>query len=161
LRKAFDAKALLDAVEAQRRERNMTWAELAKTVGVSASMMKGMAARAELETDSVLAMTRWLGRAVESFCGDDGAPAIEPGDVASSGRFLRIDTKALHAALDTARAERKLSWSDVAVQIARPEITASTLSGLAGTTRIGLNRLLAITRWLGAPVAAFTRLTPR
>src|SRR3972149_5904199 len=86
---AFDAQALYEALDDQRRARGMSWEALSLTLHVSSSTIKGMAGRQELETDSVLQMTWWLGRSVESFCGED-APGPEPGDWGGTGKLLRL-----------------------------------------------------------------------
>lgn len=46
----FDPQALLDAVDAQRRERGLTWAELSAELHVSTTTICG-----------------WLGRTIQSF----------------------------------------------------------------------------------------------
>src|SRR5262245_58239101 len=72
----FDPQALYEAIDAQRRERGMTWNELANELCVSASTIKGMTKRQYgIELDGVMGMTRWLGRTVESFAGGDGGPS--------------------------------------------------------------------------------------
>jgi hypothetical protein len=66
----FDPQALYEAIDAQRRERGMTWNELADELRVSTSTIKGMTKRQwGIELDGVMGMTRWLGRTVESFAG--------------------------------------------------------------------------------------------
>ena len=58
----FDAQALYEAIDAQRRERGMTWNELANELRVSTSTIKGMTKRQwGIELDGVMGMTRWLG----------------------------------------------------------------------------------------------------
>lgn len=60
----FDAQALLDAVDAQRRERGMSWSALSKQLGVAASTIKGMPERCwGIELDGVI----WLGKTIQSF----------------------------------------------------------------------------------------------
>ena len=75
-RLTFDPQALYEAIDAQRRERGMTWKELAIELCVSTSTIKGMTKRQwGIELDGVMGMTRWLVRTVESFSGGDGGPS--------------------------------------------------------------------------------------
>jgi hypothetical protein len=63
----FDAQALRAALDQQRVERGMTWAEVSVEIGVSASTMTRLQLGGRLEVDGVLAMVGWLGRPVEDF----------------------------------------------------------------------------------------------
>jgi hypothetical protein len=157
----FDGQALYDALDQQRRSRGMTWQEVARTVGVSASAMTAVARRERLEADGVLAMVRWLGRTPESFTGDPGdkAGSAPAGDALTSQRFLRVDTTALHRGLDERRRSLDLTWRQVAQQIGN--VTPSMLSRLAMGGRTEVNVLLAATAWLGSSVDRFTHLTDR
>ena len=108
----------------------------------------------------MLAMLRWLERTPESFV---------PGSALADAEFarlpdvrpliLRMDTKALHAALNAARIERGLTWQQLSRAI--PGSTVSTLTGLAVNERTGFPNVMRVTAWLGQPLAAFTRATRR
>ena len=63
----FDAQALYVALDAQRRSRELSWQQVALEVGVSASTLTRTKRGGRMEVDGMLSMTRWLGRAVESF----------------------------------------------------------------------------------------------
>ena len=64
----FDPRALYDAVDAQRRERGMTWRALAEELGIATSTINGMTQRRwGIELDGVIAMARWLGSTIQSF----------------------------------------------------------------------------------------------
>jgi transcriptional regulator with XRE-family HTH domain len=63
----FDARALHAALDEQRRARGMSWEQVAREIGVSASTMTRMKQGGRLEVDGMLAMVGWLGRTVESF----------------------------------------------------------------------------------------------
>lgn len=63
----FDSAALYAALDAQRRSRGMTWAEVAAEIGVSASTLTRTRLGGRMEVDGMLAMARWLGRTAESF----------------------------------------------------------------------------------------------
>jgi hypothetical protein len=159
----FDAQALTDAVDAQRRERGLTWAELSRQLHISTSTIKSMASRKwGIELDGVLGLTRWLGRTVESFAGGDGGPPPNPADFRASPPFSRFDTRALYAALDAQRQSRGLTWEQVAREIwpAGPW-SADQLKNLAKGRRGEVRSALAIVEWLGANIASFTKLTMR
>ena len=63
----FDAKALHSAIDQQRKHRKMSWAELAKEIGVSASTLQRTKEGGRLEVDGMLAMVCWLNEKVETF----------------------------------------------------------------------------------------------
>lgn len=63
----FDTAALHRALDAQRRERGLTWADVATQTGVAVTTLKRTALGGRLEVDGMLAMVGWLGRSVESF----------------------------------------------------------------------------------------------
>lgn len=59
---------------------------------------------------------------------------------------LRFDVSALHAALDSERRSRRLTWKDVA---AESGVSASTLTRLSQGRRPDVNSFAALTGWLG------------
>jgi transcriptional regulator with XRE-family HTH domain len=63
----FDTRALYAALDAQRIARGLTWAEVAREIGVAASTLAGTRKGGRLEVDGALAMVCWLGRSIESF----------------------------------------------------------------------------------------------
>jgi hypothetical protein len=154
----FDPQALYDAIDAQRRERKMTWIDCAKEMRVSVSTIKGMTKRkCGIELDGVMGMARWLGRTVESFAGGDGgAPRI--GVHTKSGRYIRFDTTALFAAVDSERQKRGLTWEQVATEVwPRGPWGASQLKGLSRGGRADVYGALAICTWLDRTIQSFTR----
>jgi hypothetical protein len=64
----FDAQALYRALDEQRQARDMTWADVSREIGVSASTITRTRDGGRLEVDGMLAMVSWLGRPVEVFC---------------------------------------------------------------------------------------------
>jgi hypothetical protein len=162
----FDLRALYDALDEQRRARELTWAEVAAEVScqrtfrrpIAASTMTGLRTKDRAEGDGVLQMLIWLGRSPESF-----VPAVSGADAAryqlpklSTGQILRWDTVALFEALEARRAQRGLTWALVATEL--PGFTASMLTNLAKGPRIGFPRVMRLVRWLGEPAVTFTRL---
>lgn len=65
--KRFDSQALYTALDKQRQERGITWQELSREIGVSASTIARTRVGSRLEVDGMLAMVGWLGRPVEDF----------------------------------------------------------------------------------------------
>ena len=65
--KRFDSQALYAALDKQRQERGVTWQELSREIGVSASTLARLRVGSRLEVDGMLAMVTWLGRPVEDF----------------------------------------------------------------------------------------------
>lgn len=63
----FNSEALYDALDQQRRSRGMSWTQVAKEIGVSASTITRTKLGGRMEVDGMLAMVRWLGRTAESF----------------------------------------------------------------------------------------------
>ena len=102
-------------------------------------------------------MLRWLNRSPESFMpgykesetGDATLPAVPPGAI------LRFDAKAIYAALDAQRTERKLTWQQIADEIGG--IRVGGLTRLAKGGRVAFPEVMRIFRWLGRSAASFTR----
>ena len=72
-----------------------------------------------------------------------------------SGQF---DVSALHAALDSERIARNLTWKDVSAQSG---ISASTLTRLSQGRRPDVDSLAALTSWLGTSADQFMGSRPR
>ena len=69
----FDARSLHDALDEQRRDRLMSWTDIAKEIGVSASTLRRTRDGGRMEVDGMLAMVGWLGRPVEDFVREEDA----------------------------------------------------------------------------------------
>ncbi len=63
----FDPPAIFAALDAERRRRGLTWAQVAAQTGVAESTLRRTREHGRLEADGVLAMAEWLGRPVEEF----------------------------------------------------------------------------------------------
>ena len=66
----------------------------------------------------------------------------------------RFDVDALHAAMDSERRSRRLTWKEVA---AESGVSASTLTRLSQGRQPDVNNLAAITSWLGMSADHFMR----
>ena len=69
-------------------------------------------------------------------------------------RTNRFDVAAFHAALDSQRRSRRLTWKDVA---AESDVSASTLTRLSQGRLPDVNSLAALTNWLGMSADHFMR----
>ena len=120
----FDLKALYDALDEQRRSREMSWAAVAREISrfnteghpIATSTITGLKNRALGEGDGILQMLLWLRRTPESF-----VPGFTEADAErfrlrelGNEQILRWDTKALHSALNAQRQARGLTWKEVA-----------------------------------------------
>lgn len=65
---------------------------------------------------------------------------------------LRVDVKALHAALDKARESRGLSWRQLAREIG---VSASTISRMSNNLKPDVTAFAAMTTWLHMPAESF------
>ena len=63
----FDTKALFAALDHQRATRGLSWKDVAKATGVSASTITRLRAGGRMEVDGALALVHWLGVTVETF----------------------------------------------------------------------------------------------
>ena len=63
----FNPRALYDAMDAQRRERGMSWAQVGAELGIAPGTLTRTRLGGRMEVDGMLAMVRWVGRTVESF----------------------------------------------------------------------------------------------
>ena len=69
-------------------------------------------------------------------------------------RTDKFDGAALHAALDSERRSRRLTWKNVAAQSG---VSASTLTRLSQGRQPDVNSLAALTAWLGMSADHFMR----
>lgn len=63
----FNTKIIYDALDAQRSERNLTWAQVGKELGLSASSLTYLAKGGRTSFPSVVRITGWLGRPTAEF----------------------------------------------------------------------------------------------
>lgn len=156
----FDPQALLDAVDAQRRERGLTWAQLSAELHVSTSTIKGMPKRPwGIELDGVIGLAHWCGRTVESFAGKDGGPP--PADThRKTPPFLRFNTAGLYAAVNEERGRRGMTWAQVASEVWPAGPWGETqLRNMAKGGRSDVYSALAICGWLGRTIQSFMHET--
>jgi len=88
----------------------------------------------------------------------DGTPIHARPHTESAGA-LRFDTRALYAALETARAARQLTWRGVAVLSGAG--SAAALTRLRAGGRVMFPVVMRVLAWLEAPSARFVRVVSR
>jgi transcriptional regulator with XRE-family HTH domain len=142
----LDSEALFQALDDARRDRGLSWAELAARSGVAVSTLQRTRAGSAMEADGVLAMVRLVGKAPEDF-----ATGVSAG--AEPVRQGRLNTQALHRALDAQRRERGLSWTEMSREIA--PWSPGALRRLANGGRVAADLMLACVWWLGRQVNDF------
>jgi hypothetical protein len=162
----FELHALYDALDALRRDRDLSWKAVADEVNrhrtfmrpIASSTITSLKQKRVGEGDGILQMLLWLRRTPESFVPGAHDPQSERfcRPELTTGQILRWDTRALHAALDERRRRESLTWADVARQIGR--YTPGQLTTLARGGRTGFPHVMRIVRWLDRPAAAFTRI---
>ncbi|MFL6231734.1 MAG: hypothetical protein ACJ76N_01235 [Thermoanaerobaculia bacterium] len=161
----FDVEALYAALDVQRQARGLSWQQAVREINalfertparpVSASTVTGMRGKTVIDGDGVLQMLRWLNRTPESFVPGSQEAAALPD--AGPDRILRFDARKMYSALDAQRAERGMTWKQVADEIGG--FTAAMLTRLSQGVRVGFPHVMRITRWLGRPAAAFMRIS--
>jgi transcriptional regulator with XRE-family HTH domain len=88
---SVNVKALHAALDSARNAKELSWRQLAKEIGVSASTISRMANGLKPDVTAFAAMTTWLRMPAESFYVgvNDAAERPEPELVASLGPLLR------------------------------------------------------------------------
>ena len=157
----FDLNALCEAVDAQRQSRGLSWAQLERELGVSATTLRGMRERGTAEGDGVLQVLRWLGRSPESFLrgGMVSAAEDEALPAAPVSGMLRFDARAIYEALEERRIEQGMTWRQVASVIG--VASAASLTRLRKGGRVSFPEVMRVFAWLGRRAARFVRITDR
>jgi hypothetical protein len=161
----FDPRALFEALDRQRQERDLSWSGVARELwAMSAELntlrprdhplapatITNLAKNGDTSCQHALFFLRWLGRTPESFvpgAEDAGRPLPECGP----DRRPRWHLERLHGALDEERRARSLTWPALAAEL---RCTPSQLTGLR-TARFGasMRLVMRICRWLDRPAA--------
>jgi hypothetical protein len=168
LRTDFDVAALFNALDAQRRQRGLSWEGVARQLWeqssalnakrkdhpISASTLTVMTTRRDTSCQHALFMLRWLGRAPEDFLPGlpvDSANTSLP--YAGADRRLRWDLQKLYAALDSQRRERSLTWPQLAEEL---RCGPNQLSGIKRARfAISMRLAMRIVTWLDRPARNF------
>jgi len=164
----FDCVALYDALDAQRRERELGWYDLADELWQQSADLNAqregdhplcggaiqrLRDRGATSCQYGLFMLRWLQRAPEDFL---TGPVVDVGDVrlpvAGTNRRLRWDLHQLHSELNAHRRSQKLRWTDLADEL---DCTPARLTNLRSARLADMGLTMRITQWLKKPAAAF------
>lgn len=163
----FDFDAFFTALDTQRRDRGLSWFELADELWDQSADLNAQRAdhplcggavgrlgrRGAVSCQYALFPLRWLDRAPEDFL--TGA-VVDVGDVrlpaAGPDRRLRWDLAAVHAAMDERRRDRGLTWTRLGAQL---DCTPARLTNLRTARLADLDLALRVTQWLGRPAATF------
>jgi hypothetical protein len=154
----FDLLGLHAALDAQRRERGITWKHVASEIGVSASTLQRTGAGGHMEADGVRAMVAWLGRSPEDFVRTApglSVPAAKRRKPASRGKVRRFDSAALFNALDRERTSLGISWRQMAAALGA-HVAPSSLTRLRSGGRLEVGLMVAATGRLGMSVEDLT-----
>jgi hypothetical protein len=169
----FSLAGLHAAMDALRNARGLSWRDIVREINepfahvgsrpIALSTVTSTRTKAVAEGDGVLQMLRWLQRTPESFIVNrDGLDALSPERFALPellpNQILRFDTRKLYEAINARRLESGKTWDQVASDIG---VSASSLTHLAKGGRTGFPHVVRVTRWLGLPVADFTRICSR
>lgn len=165
----FDMRAFHAALDAARQARGLSWAEVAAetnrpfegttSIPIHPATLRGMLGKRSVTSAVVLQVLAWLERTPESFLAGGSTGLEKPMPHAGPGRVLRLDTQALHAALNAQRLARGLTWAQAASEL--PSFTPSMLTNLAAGPLIGFPRVMLLSQWLGQPLANFVRVRAR
>lgn len=167
----FDMRSFHTELDAQRRGRGLSWAQLAteinrpfeskSSIPIHPTTLRDMLKKRSVTSAVVLQVLRWLGRTPESFLSGRARAANPDERLPDAGldRILRFDTRAIYDALQEERLRRGMTWKQVADEL--PGFTPSMLSNLASGPLIGFPRVMTIMQWLGRPAATFVRARSR
>jgi hypothetical protein len=169
--RAFDVRAMFDAMDRQRCERNLSWAGVAREMWsmshelnatrptdhpISAATLTAMPKRGMTSCQHALCVLGWIGQPPEAFL-------TGPGEIRSDAtlpdfgpdRRLRWSLKRLYAGIDQGRRAAGLTWRQIADQLG---CTPNQLTGLR-TARYatGIDLAMRIAQWLDRPAADFIR----
>ena len=163
----FDVGALYEALDAARRERQLTWREVAEAIWnlsaelndrrsdhpISPATLTGMRTRGFTSCQHALFMLRFLGRSPESFLVGGPGPTEAPLPPAGPDRRLRWNLDSLAAALDERRQAERLTWTELAGLL---RCTPHQLTGIRRARfAIGMGLAMRIVLWLERPAADF------
>jgi hypothetical protein len=163
----FDAQGLFAAMDAQRRERALTWQGVATELWdqsaalnhrrhdhpISPATLTNIATRDAVSCQHALFILRWLGKSPESLLKGGTVNVRTALPAALSDRRLRWDLSALYGALDECRTSIPLTWTALADEL---RCTPSQLTGIR-RARFSMDMALAmrVTQWIGRPAADF------
>jgi hypothetical protein len=171
MKRHFDMQGFHARLDQERQSRGLSWVQLAKEINrpfvgtpsipIHPSTLRDMLKKRSITSDVVLQALRWLEEAPELYLvpawEGSMAEAMLPG--AGIGQILRVDTRALHAALNAKRLQRGLSWIQVAKELTG--FQPGMLTNLAAGPLSGFPRVMLLTQWLNLPLTKFVKARSR
>ncbi len=97
----FELRRLFAAVDEERRRRDLSWAALARQIGVSASTLRRFGQADDAEADGVLAVLRWLNVAPETYIRANSVEEVRLHP--TGGGVVRVDMELVAEASDDSR----------------------------------------------------------
>jgi transcriptional regulator with XRE-family HTH domain len=91
LKGKFDAEGFFAAIDSHRLSKDLTWKQVAKESGVSASTLTRMAQGKRPDVDSLAALSRWSGQSTDDFILEDDDP-VESSPLAKVTAQFRRDS---------------------------------------------------------------------
>jgi transcriptional regulator with XRE-family HTH domain len=92
MRRRIDVAALYGALDSRREARGMSWREVAKELGLSASVFTRLAQGSRPDFESYIQMTEWLEVSLESFIGGEAPTEVKAEEtVTAIAGHLRAD----------------------------------------------------------------------
>ncbi len=167
----FDLIGFHHHLDAERQKRKLSWTQLAEEVNrpfvttpsipIHPATLRDMPKKRSVTSAVVLQVLRWLGESPEAFLiPSDRQPSSESLlPEAPPDHVLRLDTHALHLALQEERNRRGMTWSEVAAEL--PGFRPAMLTNLATGPLIGFPRVMLLTQWLNVPLSRFVKARPR
>jgi hypothetical protein len=164
----FDLQKFFDAMDARRRDRQLSWPALAAAIWeqsralneqrqdhpISPATIRKLAEGRGLSCQHALFVLRWLGEPPEAFIAEpQPGTAGVPLPAADETHRLRWSLRRLYGALDAARSARKATWQQAADRL---HCSPNQLTGLR-TAKFATSMRLAmrITQALHRPAADF------
>ena len=156
----FDVVDLWEAVDEQRRHRDLSWAQVTRELGwMDQATIARMRQSATATCNHVLPMIQWVGRSPESFTVDPGGAIHEllpdPGE---RGWRWWWAHRELASELEAGRQERGIRRSELAQELGCAEKAVIALNRLRYGPQIGL--AMKVARWLGRSAASFMTEVP-
>jgi transcriptional regulator with XRE-family HTH domain len=91
LKGQFDVKSFYSALDSQRQSKRVTWKQVAKESGVSASTLTRMGQGKRPDVDSMAALIAWSGLSADSFVKGEDTMRSQPDSLAQIVAYLRAD----------------------------------------------------------------------
>jgi len=152
-----DMGLLYEAIDQKREAEGLSWARVAKEIGIALSTIKGIRDKKIVEGDGVLQMLLWLGRSPESFI-----PKFKAGKKHElkepKNAVLRFDVKEAYRLLEAKRLRDELTWVTVAEQIGG--VAPSQLQRFKKGGRTSFRAIMRVARWLDVPAKDLTKESP-